>query len=107
MNRESSDRSLAASAAAEPPGEAPTIRHQLSISLEAGSVVLRGAVETAAAARAAETLAKKISQNGKVVDLLSIGEPQDQDAVYQSGVESFPASDPPSWNPGQAAGGKL
>lgn len=72
-------------------------RNHLSISLEAGSAILRGTVPTRAAAREAELLARKISQTGKVIDLLNVEARQDRDEVYESGLESFPASDPPSW----------
>lgn len=71
-------------------------RNRLSVSLEGDAAVLRGTVATMAAAHEAETLARKISP--KVVNLLTIAERQDQDEVYESGLESFPASDAPSWN---------
>jgi osmotically-inducible protein OsmY len=59
---------------------------RISIAVESGTAVLRGTVATRAAAQEAETIARKFSESGKVVNLLTISEAQDgQDVVYEAG----------------------
>lgn len=72
----------------------------ISVCIEGDEVVLRGGVDSAAARDDAERAARSVAGVGRLTNELQVAQPDlsgPDDPVYEAGVESFPASDPPAW----------
>jgi hypothetical protein len=87
------------------PSEVKTIIAQaldsvdLVVSFEDDQVVLDGTVKSLGQRAEAERLALISSGLSKVLNRLATtaSEHAAEDPVYEAGIESFPASDPPAW----------
>lgn len=69
----------------------------LGVMARNNSVVLKGFVRSVGDREKAERLARDTAPGATVVNELVVRPNGSKDAVYEAGVESFPASDPPSW----------